>query len=71
MYQLDQKRNRIIVNTFCVHGSPEGKISGIQVRVRVRDKAKIWACAIGQGLGGVVKCLDMSKMSGEEGMMRE
>jgi len=30
MYGVDQKRNRILVNTFCAHGSPDGKISGIQ-----------------------------------------
>jgi len=29
MYQLDKYRNRILVNTFCAHGSPEGRISGI------------------------------------------
>eukprot|EP00472_Partenskyella_glossopodia_P004876 CAMPEP_0197530092 /NCGR_PEP_ID=MMETSP1318-20131121/30612_1 /TAXON_ID=552666 /ORGANISM="Partenskyella glossopodia, Strain RCC365" /LENGTH=333 /DNA_ID=CAMNT_0043085777 /DNA_START=183 /DNA_END=1185 /DNA_ORIENTATION=+ len=50
MYAMDKKRNRILVNTFCAHGNPDGRVSGIM---------------------GVVKCMGMSEMPGEQGMMRE
>jgi len=38
MYLLDRERNRIVVNTFCAHGGPDGRISGIQGVVKCLDK---------------------------------
>mmetsp|Transcript_10397 Transcript_10397/g.26393 ORF Transcript_10397/g.26393 Transcript_10397/m.26393 type:complete len:331 (+) Transcript_10397:58-1050(+) len=33
LYTFDEKKSRLSVKTFCVHGSPTGKISGIEGRV--------------------------------------
>eukprot|EP00468_Gymnochlora_sp_CCMP2014_P006628 CAMPEP_0167756720 /NCGR_PEP_ID=MMETSP0110_2-20121227/9539_1 /TAXON_ID=629695 /ORGANISM="Gymnochlora sp., Strain CCMP2014" /LENGTH=242 /DNA_ID=CAMNT_0007642855 /DNA_START=317 /DNA_END=1045 /DNA_ORIENTATION=+ len=41
MYQLDAKKNRIVVNTFCAHGAPDGPISGIQGVVKCFDDSQL------------------------------